>query len=75
MVDAIFGAAPAFLLGAYLMSATIYCYKKGNCGWKRSVNRDEEPLNFAALLIILGAAGAALIFLALYRIARVLIGL
>ena len=66
----IFGVIPAFVLGVWLIIGVAYSYCKGETAWKYGpVSRDESPVRFFALLILLGAAGVFALAAALYTLA------
>jgi hypothetical protein len=47
------------LFGGYLRFAAIYCYRKGEAGWRspRTVKRSEEPFAFFFLVALIAGTG------------------
>jgi hypothetical protein len=64
MLRALAGTAPMILFGGYLVSGAIYCYRKGEAGFRspRTVKREEEPLSFFFVVALI--AGTGIFFLA-----------
>ena len=64
----LFGVMPALLLGAYLVFGAVYCYRKGEVGFRSPgiARREESPVRFLFGVILLGLGGLAFIALGAY---------
>jgi hypothetical protein len=68
----VLGVTPALLLGSYLLFGAVYCYRKGEVGFRSpaSVTRQESFSRFICGVILIALCRAGFIALAVYTIAR-----
>ena len=70
MLRALAGTAPLILLGGYLIFGAVFCYRKGEVGWRspRTVKREDEPIRFFFVVLLLAAGGIFFLLWGVYSL-------
>jgi len=72
MLRALAGTGPMMLFGGCVLFAAIYCFLKGEVGWRspRTVKRAEDPVSFFFVLALIAGMGIFFLAWGIYALAH-----